>query len=168
MLYKAHLLSYLEYRTPAIYHAKREALQKLDRVQSKLLSDIGVDEVTALIEFNLAPLSARRDMAMLGVIHRTALGKGPRHFKQLFALDYDGRIVDPRRKFKGELIKRSALGLVAIYNMLPVSCKTMGSVKDFQRSLQDIMKERASQGCLDWEKKFCPRIALTKHPLKES
>ena len=89
LLYKAHLLSYLEYRTPAIYHAKREALQKLDRVQSKLLSDIGVDEVTALIEFNLAPLSARRDMAMLGVIHRTVLGKGPPHFKQHCVLDSD-------------------------------------------------------------------------------
>ena len=84
LLYKAHLLSYLEYRTPAIYHAKREALQKLDRVQSKLLSDIGVDEVTALIEFNLAPLSARRDMAMLGVIHRTTLGRGPVQFRAFF------------------------------------------------------------------------------------
>lgn len=26
MLYKSHLLSYMEYRTPAVYHAKREFL----------------------------------------------------------------------------------------------------------------------------------------------
>ena len=152
---RKHLLSYFEYKTPAMYHAKREVLQKLDRVQSKLLSDIGVDEVTALIEFNLAPLSARRDMAMLGVIHRTVLGKGPRHFKQHFVLDSDGRIVDPRRKFGGELIKRSALGLVAIYNLLPAPYKKVGSVKDFQRILQDLLKERVSQGCLDFAHGSC-------------
>lgn len=63
-LYKAHLLSYLEYRTSAIYHAKREELWRLDRVQKKFLEDIGIDELTAIMEFNLAPLEARRDMAI--------------------------------------------------------------------------------------------------------
>ena len=33
MLYKAHLLSYIEYRTAAIYHATRDILYKLDRIQ---------------------------------------------------------------------------------------------------------------------------------------
>ena len=65
-LYKAHLLSFLEYRTPAIYHATRAVLSRLDAVQSKFLNDIGVDEVTALDVFHLAPLSVRRDIAMLG------------------------------------------------------------------------------------------------------
>ena len=32
VLYKAHLLSYLEYRTPAIYHATRTVLKRLDSV----------------------------------------------------------------------------------------------------------------------------------------
>ena len=77
VLYKAHLLSYLEYRTPAIYHATRVVLGRLDAVQSRFLHDVGVNEVDALVHFRLAPLSARRDMAMLGLIHRTVLGKGP-------------------------------------------------------------------------------------------
>ena len=33
-LYKAHMLSYVEYRTPAIYHSTKDILGKLDRVQS--------------------------------------------------------------------------------------------------------------------------------------
>ena len=83
-LYKAHLLSYLEYRTSAIYHAATSALAALDNVQSRFLRDAGVTEEEALLEFNLAPLPTRRDMAMLGVIHRASLGKGPQQFGAFF------------------------------------------------------------------------------------
>ena len=55
VLYKAHLLSYLEYRTPAIYHATQTILCRLDAVQTRFLKDIGVDELTALNNFHLAP-----------------------------------------------------------------------------------------------------------------
>ena len=117
-LYKAHLLSFLEYRTPAVYHATRAVLTRLDAVQSKLLRDIGVDEVIALAEFHLAPLAVRRDIAMLGLIHRTALGKGPPQFAEHF--HRQGKFLhDPRRDCSAPLIKRSALGLVVVYNMLP-------------------------------------------------
>jgi hypothetical protein len=121
VLYKTHLLSFLEYRTPAIYHATRAVLSRLDGVQSNFLHDIGVDETVALINFHLAPLSARRDMALLGVIHRTMLGKGPAQFLDFFQRDpsQHGKVLDHRRLSKSPLIKRSALGLVAIYNMLP-------------------------------------------------
>ena len=68
-LYKAHVLSYLEYRTPAIYHATRAVIYRLDNVQTRFLKGVGVGEATALIDFHLAPLSTRRDIAMLGVIH---------------------------------------------------------------------------------------------------
>ena len=32
VLYKAHLISFIEYRTAAIYHAAREMLRRIDRV----------------------------------------------------------------------------------------------------------------------------------------
>ena len=35
----------------------------------------------ALFVFHLAPLSVRRDIAMLGVVHRTVLGWGPVQFR---------------------------------------------------------------------------------------
>ena len=76
VLYKAHRLSYIEYRTLAIYHATRDILERLDRVQSRFLTDAGIDELEALIHFNLAPLMAGRDIAMLGLIHRTAIDRG--------------------------------------------------------------------------------------------
>ena len=82
--YKAHLLSYLEYRTPAIYHAIRAVLSCLDAVQTLTLMAIRVNELTSLVSFRLAPLSTRRDIDMLGILHRTMLGKGPNHFSGFF------------------------------------------------------------------------------------
>ena len=97
---------------------------KVDRVQSKFLEDAGLDNITALIEFNLAPLTARRDMAMLAVIHRAVLGKRPRHFKDHFCWQTPGLLKDPREEIGGGgIITRSILGLVAVYNLLPEKCK---------------------------------------------
>ena len=167
VLYKAHLLSYLEYRTPAIYHATRNILSRLDAVQSRFLRDIGVDDVTALGTFHLAPLAARRDIAILGVIHRTMLGKGPHQFTELFQRDplSPHRLVDPRRSHKSPLIRRSALGLVAIYNMLPHNVVCVQSVSAFQRSLQDILGKFAAAGHPKWSEVFSPRLPLPTHHL---
>ena len=65
-LCKTHLLSYPEYKTQAVFHATRESLERLDGVQTKFLQDACIDVVTALMQFNLAPLAAWRDMARHG------------------------------------------------------------------------------------------------------
>ena len=166
VLYKAHLLSFLEYRTPAIYHATRKFLCRLDAVQTRFLKDIGIDEVTALVEFNLAPLCTRRDIAMLGLIHRTALGKGPQHFQDHFKRERHAKALhDPRSGSTSPLIKRSALGLVAIYNMLPPSLLAAKSVPAFQKSLQQVAAKFATSGFPRWSEVFSPRLPLTSHPL---
>eukprot|EP00959_Pyramimonas_sp_CCMP1952_P473032 9501024-Pyramimonas_sp.AAC.1 len=87
ILYKAQLLSFIEYRTAAIYHACRTSLESLDHVQDKLVAAVGATPEEALISLRLAPLSSRRDMAMLGLIHRAVLGSGPAHFRQFFKID---------------------------------------------------------------------------------
>ena len=80
-LYKAKVLSYAEYRTAAVYHACVSLLDKIDNVQRSFLNDIGINELTAFMDFNLAPLNLRRDIAMLGLIHRTVFGQGTQHFR---------------------------------------------------------------------------------------
>ena len=166
ILYKAHLLSFLEYRTPAIYHATRACLRRLDAVQSRFLQDIAVDEITALVRFHLAPLSTRRDIAMLGLIHRTVLGKGPPQFKDYFKRQHHSLTLhDPRNENKSPLIKRSALGLVAIYNLLPRSCRAAKSVPAFQKGLQEVVTQYAASGYPQWSDVLSPRLPLTSHPL---
>ena len=59
MLYKSHVLSFVEYRTAAIYHARRDMLNRLDEIQRRFLRHVGVSELDALMDLNLAPSSPR-------------------------------------------------------------------------------------------------------------
>ena len=79
--------------------------------------DVGFNETSALINFHLAPVAAGRDIAMLGMIHRTVLGKGPAQLSESSRRQQRNNILhDPRNATKSSLIKRPALGLVVIYN----------------------------------------------------
>ena len=119
---------------------------------------------------------------MLGLIHRAVLRKGPEHFQKLFVLTSEestyctrlesrrrrhGRqLVDPRRTTHLNCVRRSALGLVAIYNLLPAKAVHEETVKGFQTELRKILKERACEGCEDWAQTFSLRLPLYRHPLK--
>ena len=133
LLYKSLVLGFVEYRTPALYHACPSVLEPLDRLQDGLLRDLGLTQEEALEHFGLAPLCTRRDIAMLGLVHRAALGLGPPQFRKFFfpaeqttqrntrssSRRHHLNLWEPRRDRFLELVRRSALGLVAVYNMLP-------------------------------------------------
>ena len=160
LLYKAQLLSFIEYRTPAIYHATRHLLSKVDAIQTRFLRNAGVDEVTALMHFNLAPLSMRRDIAMLGVVHRAAIGEGPPQLKRLIKrapggfqlLDpYSGRTTPP-------VVKRSVWGLLPVYNKLGSNAQSIATVKDFQAYLQERAKVIIQKNLIEeWTDLYSPR-----------
>lgn len=181
-IYKTKILSFIEARTPAIYHACSTHLQKLDAVQTRFLRDLGLSEKQALINFNLAPLSTRRDVAMMGLIHRTVLGKGPPHFREFFRPAPPGRerqqtrrsclrhnqqlqqIQNNARPYL-EIMKRSALGLASVYNLLPQCFVDAETVSKFQSKLQALVKHRAQTGADDWAQTFSPRLEMWRHPL---
>ena len=180
LLYKAQLLSYIEYRTPAIYHAACSVLEPVDGVQQRFLRETCVSDEDALFVFHLAPLSVRRDIAMLGVIHRTVLGRGPSQFRELFKLaPLDGhpartrsqcsrhrfQLEDPRGQHHSDMLARSALGLVWVYNHLPPKIVEQPSVSRFQAELQRLVKDRAKARCADWAQSLSPRAPLSSHPL---
>ena len=180
LLYKARVLSYLEYRTAAVYHATDTVLQTLDAVQDTFLRKLGISDLEALMVFNLAPLTARRDITMLGVIHRAVLGEGPEQLKSFFQVDRNQRnnttraaqrrhgkqLVEHRRGRFLEVLRRSALGLVAVYNRLPPAVVEEKTVKAFQVQLANLLKERAAGGQEDWKLTLSPRIPLWRHPLR--
>ena len=85
--YKSQVLSYLEYRTSAISHAADSHLYVLDSVQRRFLENVNLDPRTAFSTYNLAPLSARRDIANLGVVYRAVLRRGPKKLHKFFVLD---------------------------------------------------------------------------------
>ena len=176
-LFKAHVLSFVEYRTPGVYHAASSTLAPLDRVLSSFLRQVGVTEVDAIVQFKLAPLCSRRDIAMLGVIHRALLGEGPLQLREFFQLD----TTDLRRSTRHvrhnwqllcdygakplDIVKRSVLGLCRIYNMLPARIVRCKCVRSFQGALQGLLREQAQIEKRDWQHLFSPRWPIQQHPL---
>ena len=167
-MFKANILSYLEYRTPALMHASPSVLLPIDRILVKFLGDIGVSVLDALLHFNLGPLRTRRDIAALGVIHRAVLHKGPAHFQAFFCLDpapprqskrfpcHDRQVADPYWSLSRDYIRRSTLGYIWVYNFLPGIVVKATSVKSFQRELNSTLKYVAATGYDDWETLYSP------------
>ena len=83
-LYKCHVLSFLESNAAALFHAAGSHLALVDHVQEVLLRELGLSDADALLRFNLAPLSTRRDISMLGIIYRAVLRRGPPQFFDWF------------------------------------------------------------------------------------
>ena len=90
---------------------------------------------------------------MLGVLHRTALGKGPDNFQQFFKVcdaerhctrsgsaRHNKQLVDIKDRHFLEIERRSALGLILVYNRLLAETARFETVKDFQRSLQQLLE----------------------------
>ena len=114
------------------------------------------------MRFNLAPLCARRDMAMLGLLHKCALGEAPPQLLDLFPLAppthhpntrlharrHHLQLVDKTHGNHTTTFHRSLFGLVAIYNLLP-PWTVAGTVKTLQASLQYALKRLTDQP--DWQ-----------------
>ena len=179
-LWKAHILSFIEYLTPGIFHAADSHLCRVDALQTGFLREIGVPEADALVQFKLAPLCTRRDIAMLGIIHRCVLGRGPSHYKKFFVFaDRPSResrssvqrhslqllsMVDGRQK---EITRRSLLGMIDVYNMLPpASVEQSSSVQMLQSLLQQLVLDAVMADTDGWQRILSPRHPLHIHPIR--
>ena len=169
--YKTHILPFLEHSTPALYHATDTLLSTVDRVQKTFLRRVGLTEEAAFLDHNLLPLSTRRDIAMLGVVHRTVLGEGPPHFQKWFFSRRWSRPLNTRLATKEhryqlhdylggthtELLRRTALGLPRVYNNLPNKVVEHKAVKDFQKALTNFVRQQLKQNRKDWKTCLSPR-----------
>ena len=83
----AWIVNVQEGGTPAMYHAQPNVLALLDRIQDNFLDEVGLSAESGLHDYSLAPLSARRDTAMLGVLFKSARGIAPPPVRTLFPLE---------------------------------------------------------------------------------
>ena len=162
----------VEASTGAIYHASDSVLARLDRLQDRFASEIGLTEKTAFLKFNLAPLCLRRDIAMLGMLHKCVLQQAHPKLNDLFRLAqlppqrittrtsaarHDKQLVDIAGSCHLDVVKRSALGLVKVYNLLPQDIVDKRTVKDFQRGLTDMARKLCQADNVFWSTRFSPR-----------
>ena len=129
----------------AIAHASPILLEMIDDILTRLLVRLGISHAEALMRFNLAPLDIRRDIAQLGLIHRTVLNKGPPHFKTLFpriqSINGHFRSVwDRAHGSNVSYIKHSIFGLIGCYNRLPFDIISIDDVSPFQGELQNLVR----------------------------
>ena len=175
LLYKAQILSFIEYRTCAFHFASSSGLGPLDAIQNRFLRSLGISALDALNHFALAPLSARRDIAMLGVIHRSVLGHSPGHFSRFFRpappppprspRRHARHLADPLQLRAPDFARRSVLGSVSVYNLLPDSVVASPSVQEFQSRLQALIRDVANSSP-EWADLFSCRIPFASHPLR--
>ena len=174
LMYKAQILSYVESGTPALYHAAPSVLNRIDRVQRRFLRELGFSEEAALNDYRLAPLESRRDMAMLGALHKVTLGIAPAQLMDLFPAKptlpvgtsahsfdrqrlrhwrapHDCQLHTEAHFQSSNVLLRSLFGLVFCYNKLPQHVVAAKSVKEFQRHLQYGLMKGANSGMPNWQ-----------------
>ena len=180
MLYKSHVLSFIEYRTPGVHFASASVLKDIDDVQKRFLVQIGISEETAFMDFNLAPLNVRRDIAMLGCIHRAANCKGPPPLWRFFrraaptivtstrsTICHTRQIAEWTRGRDLEIMRRSAFGMIRVYNLLPQVVVDHVDVKSFQSALTQLVRNRLNSGDPTWRFLLSSRHQLfNTHPLR--
>ena len=121
----------------------RPALYWLESVRSRSTSsESAVSRKNTLLFFNLAPLATRRGVAMLGLIHRSVLGCGPRHFASMFQLappstsqKHCWHLQSHRGSRHLQKLVRPTLGLTDVHNLLPARVVEQKSVAAMQHEL---------------------------------
>ena len=169
-LYKAHVLSLLELPTPAVFHAARTHLEKVDVVQERFLRALGLTEVAAFRTFNLAPLRLRRRVAMLGALHRCVHGNAhpdlcalfepaeprPRPATRVAATLHGRQLKDLCDGSQTALLQRSVYGLVRVWNRLPAQAVELKSTRNFQSYLQHQVRTACELGQDHWSELYSP------------
>ena len=184
-LYKSQVLSCIEWATPAIYHAPRFFLRRLDALQDSFLIELDITARDALRYHNLAPLSTRRDIAMLAVIHRCMIDQGPWQFKRHIKPQTGDRLPFPRGfrhpetrhglqvhdvmdGTESNALRRSMLSLVYPYNLLPKHIVSATSLKQFQGMLQAGVKQSCEKGHSNWEHVLSDGVRMMTVPSFQS
>ena len=146
--YKAHVLCILEGSVCAIYHAAQSHLNSLDELQRRFVEKLGLTESEAFLrKGGLAPLELRRDIAVLGFLHKIQLGNVHPDLHCLFPREIEPPAAPTRstarrhslqfREHTGNSMyfKQSLFGAVTVYNFLPTHIVEARSVKTFQSML---------------------------------
>ena len=170
--FKSHVLGVVECRTPGLYHAASTVLKPLDALYYHFVRELGLSAEEAFLQYNLAPFSLRRDVAMLGLLHKCTLGLAhpqlcklfplaeplPRRYQTRAALRaHERQLPDRTQGRHSELLRRSAFGLARVYNRLPAGVVANNCVKGFQHDLTALARERCTAGDLCWLDCFSPR-----------
>ena len=159
----------MECHCGAYFHASTTLLEKVDQVQRSFVHKLGLTEQEAFLNFNFAPSSLRRNIAVLGLLHKRVLGQCHPTFERL--LPYAEQSIDFRtfahsKQLYGHrleathhrsLFSKSIFKMVDIYNNLPQHVVDVDKVTKFQHLLTEKARVRCRQGMPFWWQSFSAR-----------
>ena len=168
--FKTHVWGLVEYQNGAIFHASAHHLQKIERVQDKFLEELGLDTQKAFLDYNFAPLDVRRNIGILGLLHKRVLGLSHPIFQELlpFFGDVFGYQIEGRHgrqlygqflevSFQYDIFQRSIFAMCSVYNNLSQDVVDEPTVSLFQSRLTRILKDECMKGNPQWRNKFSCR-----------
>ena len=151
------------------FHACATLLDKLDHAQNRFLCELGLSTIEAFLEFNFASPKLRRNIAVLGLLHKRVIGKCHPVYERLFPWRSQrfpqGRGFGHNKQLYNHacdisahqgLFNRSIFPMTSIYNNLPQHAVDANSVKSFQSYLTHIARTRCQQQDV-WTSCFDPR-----------
>ena len=150
----------------AIYHAADSHLSELDALQRRFLKALDLSDQDAFLTYNLAPLRLRRDIAILGLLHRIQLGEVHDDFGRLFPRAVHERIFESRhnqrrhgrqfQEFWGntDYFNRSVFSAVRVYNILPEYTVAATTIKAFQSLLTKDARFWCKAQRLNWQRMY--------------
>ena len=160
----------METHNGGIFHASDTLLHRLDSAQHHFLIEIDMHTATAFTDHNFAPPTLRRNIGILGLLHKRVLGKCHPIFQKLlpFHSDVFGWIrAEEHNKqlynhilevhYQQALHRRSVFGMVTQYNKLPQNVVDCDSVSKFQHYLTLMARKRCQDGDADWMHTFSCR-----------
>ena len=117
-------------------------------------------------------------IGMLRCIHKAVLQQGFLALWQFFRKTMRPSAASMRRGLRHrfqimewpgcnmEIMRRSALGIIKVYNFLPQEVVDKANAKSFQSALTQMLRDRADGGNEQWRLFLSPRYKLFKsHPL---
>ena len=159
--FKTHIWSIIEHHNGSLRHATATLLARLDGLQVSFLDELQITEDAAFVNYNFAPLGLRRDIGILGFLHKRVLGlchPGICKFLPMAAgaawhnrplKTFDHVCTTNRRMFE-----RSIFYMIHVYNRLPQYLIDCCSVSAFQKQLTQIAKHRCIAGDDEWASCF--------------
>ena len=130
-----------------------------------------MSESAAFLKYNFAPPKLRRNIGILGLLHKRVLGKAHPIFQRLLPFHRDvfgslrpgehdkqlyGHILDVERQHS--LHDRSIFASVYVYNALPQHAVECKDVPSFQCVLTQMVRESCKNGDSAWHNMFQVRL----------
>jgi len=146
--------------------------KRLDKMQRWFTRELGLTDTEAFVTHNFAPPGLRRNIGILGFLHKRILHIcHPALYQALPMLQegiprwHDKALHSFLDQVRGHhtMYFRSLYGYIHIYNRLSQGMVDIASVSEFQAKLTHMAKHRAANGDPTWRQAFAGSADVLQH-----